>query len=215
MGGESTPAVMLSPNARNLVSAIRGTGLTVTANVQALARDCASVAVHVTFVTPTGNAVSAAGEHTTDTGGAPPVTVGAPNPTRTAPSSGDSTSTPAGHAITGAAGGAGAVGLPPQEATKAVAITATAILQQRVQNGGLVVGRDFTKVFLRPGNRRSGICRTSVGCLAAIRPAKRYQSVCNCDKQRGSTRIHADPRGCSGSSRIVRDDGGSGRQASA
>jgi len=52
----SSPHVMLSPNATNVVTLRRGGGgmTTVTGNVQFAVRCCASVMVQVTVVAPTG-----------------------------------------------------------------------------------------------------------------------------------------------------------------
>ena len=68
----TSPAVMLSPNARNLV-AFRLGPTTVTANVQLAVRCWASVAVQVTLVEPTGNDDPLDGLQPTMTGVVPPV----------------------------------------------------------------------------------------------------------------------------------------------
>ena len=65
---------MLSPNATKRVALIRGGGCTVTVNVQASVRLCASVAVHVTTVDPIGKLSALAGAHCVETGAAPPTT---------------------------------------------------------------------------------------------------------------------------------------------
>src|SRR5580692_8697033 len=72
----SSPAVMLSPNARNLVAVSIGGASTVTVNTQASARCSASVAVHDTAVVPTLNAVPDWMVQLVVTGGLPLVNVG-------------------------------------------------------------------------------------------------------------------------------------------
>jgi len=72
--------VMLSPNARNRVTEIRGDGgggcVTVTVKRHESVRCFASVAVHNRLVAPSGNSVPLAGKQPLVNGGAPPVTVG-------------------------------------------------------------------------------------------------------------------------------------------
>src|SRR5262245_38114075 len=74
----SSPAVMLSPNARNDVTVIFGGCWITTLNEQAFVRWRASVAVHVTVVDPTGNVEPLGGAHATATGGAPPFAIAVP-----------------------------------------------------------------------------------------------------------------------------------------
>src|SRR6188472_261579 len=75
-GTTTSPAVMLSPNARIRVRLRRGAAATVTGNVHDALRDCVSVAVHSTVVLPTGNSAFGCGEQLTVTGCAPPSTEG-------------------------------------------------------------------------------------------------------------------------------------------
>jgi hypothetical protein len=72
----SSPAVMLSPNARNRVTAIFGGASTVTANVQLLVRCPASVEAQETVVVPIANVDGLGGTQLVVTGTVPPVTVG-------------------------------------------------------------------------------------------------------------------------------------------
>ena len=71
---------MLSPNARNRVTEMRGDGgggcVTVTVKRHESVRCFASVAVHNRLVAPTGNSVPLAGKQPLVNGAAPPVTVG-------------------------------------------------------------------------------------------------------------------------------------------
>jgi len=69
---------MLSPNDAKRVTLTRGGASTETLNEHTSFRWRASVAVHVTFVEPTGNIAPLAGLQTIETGGAPPVAVGVP-----------------------------------------------------------------------------------------------------------------------------------------
>jgi len=79
---------MLSPNAMNFVTEMRGAGgggwVTVTVKRHESVRCLASVAVHNRLVAPTGNSDPVAGKQPTVSGGAPPVTVGAVYVTATA-----------------------------------------------------------------------------------------------------------------------------------
>jgi hypothetical protein len=75
----TSPSVMLSPNARIVVTASRGDGsATLTANEQLAYRRTASVATHMTAVEPTLNVEPLGGVHVADTGAVPPVSVGEP-----------------------------------------------------------------------------------------------------------------------------------------
>jgi len=69
---------MLSPNARNLSSAIFGGAFSITVNVHELVMLFASVATHVTVVVPMLNIESLAGVHVSWIGGVPPVVDAAP-----------------------------------------------------------------------------------------------------------------------------------------
>src|SRR5690349_12160005 len=76
----SSPAVMLSPNARNRVPLSFGIGgagiVTVTLNEQTACRLMASVTVQPTDVVPPGNDVLDFGVQLNDVGGVPPVIAG-------------------------------------------------------------------------------------------------------------------------------------------
>src|SRR5512134_3042128 len=117
---------MLSPNARKRVADSRGTGRTVTLNVHELVRARASVAAHVTAVSPTGKVDPGAGVQLTETGALPPCATGTGNCTCIGPSSRDSATSADGHTNVGpgsgvGAGGAdGAAGLAPQPASQTV-----------------------------------------------------------------------------------------------
>ena len=78
IGAVTSPAVMLSPKARNFVSAIFGDGVSVIWNEHDAVRFIASVAVHSTVVTPTGKLLPLVCVHDTETGVAPASTRGAP-----------------------------------------------------------------------------------------------------------------------------------------
>jgi hypothetical protein len=54
-----------------------GAGRTVAVKAHVSARFCASAAMHVTLVVPTGIGAPLDGVHATETGAVPPVTVGA------------------------------------------------------------------------------------------------------------------------------------------
>ena len=71
-GNDTSPAVMLSPNATYFVIVSSGMRDTVTGNVQELVRLCLSVAVHVIVVEPSANVDPDAGVHATVTGASPP-----------------------------------------------------------------------------------------------------------------------------------------------
>lgn len=76
-GGETSPAVMLSPKARNVVRDSCGSGAaTVTVNVHDLVVCTASVAVQRTVVAPTGKSEAAAGVQLVCTGAMPPALTG-------------------------------------------------------------------------------------------------------------------------------------------
>jgi hypothetical protein len=75
-GRPFSPAVRLSPNARNLVVESRR-WLRATTNEQLAVRACVSVAVQLTVVVPSWKVDPDAGEQETFTGAAPPVTDGA------------------------------------------------------------------------------------------------------------------------------------------
>ncbi len=81
MGNDTSPAVMLSPNARNFVTVSCGVLATVTVNEHVPVRFSESVAVHATVVAPSGNVAPEAGVHVTVTGSLPALTVGAANVT--------------------------------------------------------------------------------------------------------------------------------------
>ena len=74
IGKDTSPAVMLSPNARNLVAVNCGALLTVTVNEHELERFRASVAVQFTVVAPSGNIDPDEGVHATVTGSLPALT---------------------------------------------------------------------------------------------------------------------------------------------
>jgi hypothetical protein len=80
MAKGNNPSVMLSPNAMNLVTEMRGAGgggwVTVTVKRQESVRCLASVAVHSKLVAPIGNSEPLAGKQPLVTGGAPPTIVG-------------------------------------------------------------------------------------------------------------------------------------------
>ena len=72
----SSPQVMLSPKATNLVKRSLGGTDTDTVRLQLDARCCASVAVHVIVVDPTGKVEPLAGLQDVVIGDAPPATDG-------------------------------------------------------------------------------------------------------------------------------------------
>ena len=72
----TTPTVMLSPNARNLVFERVAVRETVTANVQEAVRFSESVAVQRTSCEPMGNVPPDDGSHATVTGDWPPAASG-------------------------------------------------------------------------------------------------------------------------------------------
>jgi hypothetical protein len=125
----------------NLVFDNRGTGVTITENMQLPFRALASVASHVTIVCPFGNSLPDAGLHVTFTGGSPSCAggvskfaVGCPCPwcERSAISAGQLT-------VGGFAIGVGGLGLlrPPQQIAP-VLMTSTIILFRCT---GLDIGR--------------------------------------------------------------------------
>jgi len=121
----SSPLVMLSPNARNLVIGSLAGATTVTGKLQVSVRCKASVAVHVTVEAPTLNTEPDAGVHTVTTGALPFTVVAAPYVTGTAIPVIDCTICAAGHMSLGGSGtgvgggvGVGAAGLPQPARTK-------------------------------------------------------------------------------------------------
>lgn len=76
-GTVTSPAVRLSPKARNRVRESCGIGVTVTVKVQEAEADAASEAVHCTSVAPTPNADPDGRVQLTVTGSIPPLVVGA------------------------------------------------------------------------------------------------------------------------------------------
>ena len=77
VGCVTSPAVMLSPNARNLVRDTCATGAaTVTVNEHDRVACAASVAVHRTVVDPTGKVDAEAGVQAVCTGATPPAVTG-------------------------------------------------------------------------------------------------------------------------------------------
>jgi len=129
-----SPAVMLSPNARNRVRLSLGGGSTVTMNVQASVRAWASITVQLTVVEPTLNAVPAPGVQVGPVKGVtPPATIGVPYPTNADRPSGDWTGSGGlGQEILGApgstVGGVALVGLAQAESRHA---PANAVMRQR------------------------------------------------------------------------------------
>jgi hypothetical protein len=82
VGLDTSPAVMLSPNARNFVRVSCGAGAaTVTLKVHDAVACAASVAVHRTVVVPTGKIEADAGVQLFCTGDRPPLTTGEPKVT--------------------------------------------------------------------------------------------------------------------------------------
>jgi hypothetical protein len=76
-----------------------GTAVTSTENPQLAFRPVASVAIHITPVTPVENNAPDAGVHATDTGAVPPVVVGDANVSASGCPLTDDDDTPAGHAM--------------------------------------------------------------------------------------------------------------------
>ena len=72
----TSPAVTLSPKARNFVRVSCGTRCTLTSKAQVAVADAASVAVQVTRVGPTGKTSPDAGAQPTVAGARPPAGVG-------------------------------------------------------------------------------------------------------------------------------------------
>jgi hypothetical protein len=125
-GTVTSPAVTLSPNARNLVRVSVAMRLTTTGNVHAAAVFRASTAWQATVVMPTWNTEPENGEQVTVTGAWPPLVVGAGNVTATLVAVVEAT-TPVGHVpvnVPGGGVGGGDVGVlvPPQETTRSEAI---------------------------------------------------------------------------------------------
>jgi hypothetical protein len=110
-----TPAVMLSPKARNLVALSLGGATTAIRKLQVEACCAASRAVHATSVAPTSNDEPLCRVHVVVTGGVPPVATGAAKRIATALPSGDCTVWGAGQAIVSALR-VGPVGLSPHPA---------------------------------------------------------------------------------------------------
>jgi hypothetical protein len=152
-GGDTSPAVMLSPKATIFVPFRRGTRLTLTRKVHCAVRAALSVAVHATVVDPIGNCAPDGTVHDTATGDVPPVACGGAYSTTAGPSTApDCTS--AGHAITGAAGGGGGVGpfgLEHETAAISVSTASASLLMGRgcCTTGGKGPG---------PGRPRRWIC---------------------------------------------------------
>ena len=99
VGRDTTPAVMLSPNASKRVTASFGGPRTVTPNTQLAVCCSASEAPHVTSVMPIPKALPECGEHPAVTGGWPPLTTGAAKCTVAGLPSNDWDRPPAGQAI--------------------------------------------------------------------------------------------------------------------
>lgn len=108
---DTAPSVMLSPKARKLVTARRGTRATVTVKPHDAACCRLSRAVQATAVVPRGKALSDAGVQVVVTGAVPPVVVGAANVTASGFPSTELAATFAGQEIASAAGGGGAGGV--------------------------------------------------------------------------------------------------------
>jgi hypothetical protein len=103
----------------------RGGGLTVIVRLQLDVRCCASVAVHVTVVAPTGKVDPLAGVHVSVTGALPPMTVADAYTTGIGDASGEVNVCEAGHETLGgsAGGGVGVVGVLPPQPTAQTAAT--------------------------------------------------------------------------------------------
>jgi hypothetical protein len=129
---------MLSPNATKRVTDNCGGAVTVTRNVQELARRVASIAVHVTVVSPTGKRVPFSGRHVVATGGWPLVVVAVPYMTLVGDPSSDCSVCESGHEITGGSGGVGRDGLeqPLQATAHAARPPATAPARICRKHGG-------------------------------------------------------------------------------
>ena len=109
IGAVTSPAVRLSPYARNLVRDNRGIAAsTVTVNVHVADCDAASTAVHFTDVEPIGKKAPDCLEQLTCTGSTPPLVHGAAKVTGMAAPVVDATRTLAGHVMLG--GGTGVAG---------------------------------------------------------------------------------------------------------
>ena len=108
---DTSPAVMLSPNAQNFVYVTNARDLTVMLKLHTADRPMASVWVHCTAVVPTGNVAPEVAVHAKVVGGVPPDDTGAAN-VATADVDAVMTATLAGHVIAGSVtgGGPGAVG---------------------------------------------------------------------------------------------------------
>jgi hypothetical protein len=136
LGLPISPAVRLSPKAAYFVTlSVRGVNVTLNAHVAC--RACASLAAQLTCVVPSGNDAPDAGVHVTDTGVAPPVTVGAESETGCEAPVIPVTVTSAGHAICGAVeagGGSGPFGPEPQAAAS---VSVVAAIQRRVTLGSM------------------------------------------------------------------------------
>ena len=77
VGADTSPAVKLSPKARNRVRVICGIAVTVTENEQDADAAAVSVAVHCTLVVPAPNADPDGRVQLTEIGATPPLVVGA------------------------------------------------------------------------------------------------------------------------------------------
>ena len=124
----SSPHVMLSPNATNLVRVMRGGLVTVMLKTQESVRCSASTAVHVTVVDLTGNSEPLGGVHAVAIGALPPTTVAAPYTTFTGEPNGEERVWDNGHVILGGSEGAGvgAAGWPLQAAAPRTLVSRTA-----------------------------------------------------------------------------------------
>jgi hypothetical protein len=135
----SSPAVMLSPNARNDVVDNFAGLVTVTVNVQLSLRCKASVAAQVTVFCPIVNVDPAAGVHVVLTGAWPFATIGALNDTGVAPPSTDCAVRDAGQVILGGSGENGTgvgtwvgVVVPPHAAGTIAPATATTRMRRHL-----------------------------------------------------------------------------------
>src|SRR2546425_7848888 len=106
---------MLSPNVTNLVTDVRGGGVSVTVTLKLHDAVCRfeSAVLHVIVVDPTGKLVPLAGRHSVLVGAVPPAGVGVAYATGTARPVADTTVCDAGHVKTIAGGFDGPVGLLP------------------------------------------------------------------------------------------------------
>ena len=152
--GEVVPSVMLSPKARKRTDDNTGTAETITEKPHVPDRPRESVAVQVTRVVPSGNAVPDAGAQVVVTGALPPAATGVSNATTGGwPCRADAWMS-AGHVRVGAGtGGSGLVGESPQELRHAASTS-----QRRWRHATPAVSLSNTSglatVFRRPASSR-------------------------------------------------------------